>query len=277
MAALSGEGNQAMPRLHINGIDLHFAVTGQGQPVLFIHGLGSSSRDWEPQTAFFARRYQVVTFDLRGHGQSQKPPGPYSMLLFASDAAQLLKALGLAPAHVVGISLGGMIALQLAADSPASVRSLVVVNTGPEYVVRTMKERWQVASRLLMVRLLGMRRLGEVLGQRLFPKPGQIALRQLFAKRWEENDPRAYLASMRAIIGWSVTDRLAGIGVPTLVVAADQDYTPVKVKEDCVARMPQAELVVIRDSRHATPVEHPVIFNETTMAFLARQAPDSLC
>jgi pimeloyl-ACP methyl ester carboxylesterase len=266
-----------MPRLRINGIDLYFEVMGQGQPVLFIHGLGSSSRDWEPQTACFARRYQVVTFDLRGHGQSEKPPGPYSMPLFASDAAELLKALGLAPAHVVGISLGGMIALQLAADSPALVRSLVIANAGPEYVVRTLKERWQVASRLLMVRLLGMRRLGEVLGKRLFPKPGQIALRQLFAKRWAENDPRAYLASMHAIIGWSVTDRLAGIGVPTLVVAADQDYTPVAVKAACVARMPRAELIVIQDSRHATPVEHPTPFNEATMAFLSRQEPSTPC
>ena len=277
MAALSGQWNQAMPRLHINGIELYYQIAGQGQPILLIHGLGSSSRDWEQQTDFFARSYQVVTFDLRGHGQSQKPPGPYSMSLFAGDAAELLKALGLAPAHVVGISLGGMIALQLAADSPTSVRSLVIVNAAPEYVVRTLKERWQVASRLLIVRFLGMRRLGAVLGKRLFPKPGQSALRQLFAKRWAENDPRAYLASMRAIVGWSVNDRLAGIDVPTLVVAADQDYTPVAVKAACVARMPQAELIVIQDSRHATPVEQPALFNATTMAFLARQEPSAHC
>jgi pimeloyl-ACP methyl ester carboxylesterase len=261
-----------MPGLRINGITLHYESTGQGQPVLFIHGLGSSGRDWSEQTAFFARHFRVVTLDLRGHGQSDKPPGPYSMPLFASDTARLLAELGLAPAHVVGISLGGMVALQLAADAPAAVRSLVIVNAAPEFVVHTLKERWQLMLRLLIVRLLGMRKLGEVLGRRLFPKAGQAGLRQLFAARWAENDPRAYLAALRAMVGWSVVDRLAGINVPTLVVAADQDYTPLAVKAACVARMPRAELVVIPDSRHATPVEHPAPFNDKVMAFLAKQA-----
>jgi pimeloyl-ACP methyl ester carboxylesterase len=261
-----------MPRVRINGIDLHYDISGRGQPLLFIHGLGSSGRDWHEQASFFSRHFQVVTFDLRGHGQSEKPPGPYSMPLFASDTARLLAVLGLAPAHVVGISLGGMVALQLAADSPATVRSLVIVNAGSEFVVRTLQERWQVIMRLLTVRLLGMRRLGEILAKRLFPKAGQAGLRQLFATRWAENDPRAYLAALRALVGWSVTARLDGIDMPTLIVAADQDYTPLAVKEACVARMPRAELVVIRDSRHATPVEHPALFNETLMAFLSKQA-----
>ncbi len=263
-----------MPKLKVRDVELYYEVTGQGQPLVFIHGLGSGARDWEYQVPVFCEQYQVVAFDLRGHGQSDKPPGPYSIAQFADDTAALMEGLDLGPAHVAGISLGGMVALQLAVSHGGLVRSLTVVNAGPEFIVRTGKERLQVLQRQLIVRLLGMRKMGEVLSQRLFPKPGQEDLRRLFVERWAENDPRAYRAAMQAIVGWSVADRLDGIECPTLVIAADQDYTPVAAKEAFVARLPHAELVVIADSRHATPVERPDEFNAALLAFLSRQALD---
>ena len=261
-----------MSKLHVRDIDLYYEIAGQGQPILFIHGLGSSSRDWEPQVAFFAKHYQVVTFDVRGHGQSGKPPGPYSIPLFATDTAELIKSLGIAPAHVVGISMGGMIAFQLAVSAADLVRSLVIVNSGPEFILRTFKERIGGLQRLLIVRLLGMRKMGQVLSKRLFPKPEHEELRRVFVERWAENDRRAYSDAMRAIVGWSVSDRLGDIRSPTLVIAADEDYAPVSLKEAYIAKMPQAELVVIADSRHATPAERPEQFNEALMAFLSKQA-----
>lgn len=261
-----------MSKLHVRDIDLYYEIAGQGQPILFIHGLGSSSRDWEPQVAFFAKHYQVVTFDVRGHGQSGKPPGPYSIPLFATDTAELIKSLGIAPAHVVGISMGGMIAFQLAVSAADLVRSLVIVNSGPEFILRTFKERIGGLQRLLIVRLLGMRKMGQVLSKRLFPKPEHEELRRVFIERWAENDRRAYSDAMRAIVGWSVSDRLGDIRSPTLVITADEDYAPVSLKEAYVAKIPQAELVVIADSRHATPAERPEQFNEALMAFLSKQA-----
>lgn len=133
-----------MTKLRVCDIDLYYEVTGQGNPIVFIHGLGSSIRDWEYQVEYFSRRFQVIAFDIRGHGKSEKPAGPYSIPLFAGDTAELIKALDIAPAHVVGISLGGMIALQLAANEPELVRSLVVVNSGSEMVARSLKERLEV-------------------------------------------------------------------------------------------------------------------------------------
>ena len=78
-----------MPTIQINGIAEHYEIFGQGQPILFIHGLGSSSRDWEYQIDYFSKMYRVITIDVRGHGQSDKPPGPYSVPLFAADTAKL--------------------------------------------------------------------------------------------------------------------------------------------------------------------------------------------
>lgn len=261
-----------MSKIQVNGIQMHYQVTGQGQPLVFIHGLGSSGRDWEFQVDHFYLDYQVVVFDVRGHGQSEKPPGPYSIPRFAQDTAALLRALDLGPAHVVGISMGGMIAFQLALEAPELVRSLAIVNSWPEMVVRTWRERLQIWQRALIVQMLGMRKMGEVLAGRLFPKPEQAPIREIFIERWAENDKRAYQDSMRALVGWSVSERIETITCPVLVVAADQDYTPVESKAAYTRRLPNAELVVIEDSRHATPAEHPQQFNQVLGAFLQRQA-----
>jgi len=258
-----------MPICHLDDVDLHYEVVGEGQPLLFIHGLGSRGSAWELQVPDFADRYQVIVLDVRGHGESSKPAGPYSVRLFAADTVGLLNALGIGSAHVVGISMGGMIGLQLALDHPEAVRSLVVVNSGAEFVVRNLRQRVQVWQRFMIVRLLGMRKMGEVLSGRLFPKPEQEELRAEFVERWAENDPRAYLASMRAIIGWSVADRLGDIGCPTMVIASDNDYTPVAEKQAIVDQIAGAELVVIEDARHAVTAEQPEQFNAVLDGFLA--------
>ena len=263
-----------MPKLSVNNIDLHYEITGQGQPVLFIHGLGSSARDWEYQVSFFSKHYQVITFDLRGHGQSQKPVGPYSMSLFAHDTAELIKSLGVAPVHVVGISLGGMIAFQLAVDYPGLIKSLVIANAWAEVVPRTSKDYWNVFMRFAVTRLFGMRKTGEVLGGRLFPEEKQADLKKLFIEHWAENDKQAYLETLRAIVGWSVMDHIHKIDLPTLILTAEYDYTPISDKDAVVAKMPQAELVVIPNSRHATPVDSPQEFNEAVISFLSKVGSD---
>ncbi|MEE8057395.1 MAG: alpha/beta hydrolase [Pseudomonadales bacterium] len=260
-----------MPILNLDDIDLYYEIVGDGEPLLFIHGLGSSCRDWEQQVSFFANRYKVIVFDVRGHGKSNKPPGPYSIPLFATDTVKMLKALGISSAHIVGISMGGMIAFQLAVSQPEVVRSLVIVNSSPEFIVQTLKLRMQVWQRFLIVRLLGMRKIGKVLSKRLFPKAEQEELRAVFVERWAENDAKAYREAMAAIIGWSVADRIDDIGCPTLMIAADGDYTPVVVKEAYVERMAKAKLVVIEDSKHALPLEKPKEFNVVLEGFLAEQ------
>lgn len=261
-----------MPYQDVRGISLYYEVTGSGPPLLLLHGLGSSTRDWQFQTEAFADRYRVVTLDLRGHGRSDKPPGPYSMPLLARDVARFMEAGGLESAHVVGMSMGGMVGLQLAADHPGRVRSLTIVNSVAAIPVRTWQQRLVWYGRRLLVQLLGMGAVGWVLAHRLFPHEGQDALRSEFARRWAENDRRAYLASIDAIAGWSVRARLPEIACPTLYLTADQDYTPVRLKRACAARMPDARVTVIPATRHALPVEHPEAFNAALGRFLEEAA-----
>lgn len=258
-----------MSTIQVNAIDLYYELCGQGEPLLLIHGLGSSSRDWEKQVDDFAGHYQVITYDVRGHGCSSKPVGPYSIKLFAEDTAALLKQLDILPAHVVGISMGGMIAFELALDFPNLVKSLTIVNSYPEVRVENFQDRLTVWRRFLLLEVLGMRGMGAALSKVLFINPEQEDLRKTFVEHWAENDKRAYRESLRAIVGWDVEDRLGEIRCPTLIVASDEDYMPLEEKRAYAAKIPDARLVVIKDARHAVTAEKPEQFNAALEAFLA--------
>ena len=262
-----------MPSANLGDIRLYYETSGEGEPLLLIHGLGSSTRDWENQIPRFSGRYRVVTPDLRGHGRSDKPAGPYSIPLFARDIAELLRSLELSPAHVVGISLGGFIAFQLALDHAELVRSLVVVNSAPGLRTGRFRDRlrltWALILRRLIVRLFGMRTLGRFLSRKLFPRAEQKELKRTFIERWAENDRNAYLASLAAVPGWSAEGQLESINCPTCVISGEHDFIPLALKKDYTAKLPNGELVVIPRSGHFTPVDEPERFDEAVMAFLA--------
>jgi len=257
-----------MPYVCIDETRLYWSECGDGPPLVLVHGLGSSGRDWAPQVDRFAERHRVLRLDLRGHGRSERGDGSYSVAQFARDVAVFLRKRAAAPAHVVGLSLGGMVALELAAGAPALVRRLVVVNSVADMRLRSWHDVWVYASRRLAVQALGMRRVGRLLAHTLFVKPEQDDLRRTFVRRWAQNDKQAYLQAMDAIMRWSVADRLGRIPTPTLLVSSDEDYTPVTAKRRMAARMPNAEVAVVGDARHALPVERPAAFNATVEAFL---------
>lgn len=257
-----------MPQKLIRDININYEIIGDGQPLLFIHGLGSSLRDWEEQVPVFSKKFKVITLDLRGHGQTDKPKGPYSISMFAEDIAELIKSLKVDPVHVVGISLGGAIGFHLAINHPYITKSLVVVNMSASVPIKTLKEKQMFFLRVLIVKMMGMRKMGEVLAKRLFIKPEQEELRERMASRWAENDKKAYLSSLKTLKNWSVLERLHEIKCPTLVVSADEDYTPLSAKEEYTALIPNAKLVVIEDARHAVSVEKPEEFNTILFNFL---------
>lgn len=257
-------------RVRVDDVELYCEIAGKGEPLLLIHGLGSCGADWAPQIAHFRRGYRVVTFDLRGHGSSSKPREGYSIERFARDTAALLDTLETGPVHIAGISLGGMVAFRLAVDAPQRVKSLTIVNSGPEVPALTFKQRLPLYVRLFYIHTLGLRKMAKKIADRLFPEPGQGDLRSRFIERLAGNDKRCYVASLRAIFaGWGVADRLADIRCPVLFIAADQDYTPVELKQSYVDRLPNAGMVVIPNSRHALPMEKPREFNRALADFLA--------
>jgi pimeloyl-ACP methyl ester carboxylesterase len=188
----------------------------------------------------------------------------------AADAAAVIRALDAAPCHVVGLSLGGMVGFQLALDEPQLVRSLVVVNSGPEVVPRTAKEHLAILVRRVLSRVLPLRWLGAMFSRRLFPHEEQHALRAAFVTRFAENHKPSYLRTVSTILGWSVAARLESVRQPVLVVSGDRDYTTAARKRLYVDRIRGATMEVVRDSGHATPLDQPAEFNRLVLDFLRR-------
>ncbi|MCE9671865.1 alpha/beta hydrolase [Myxococcus stipitatus] len=257
-----------MSTLQLEGFSLHYEEGGQGIPVLLLHGLGSCGVDWELVAPRLSRGWRVIAPDARGHGKSGRPPGAYGVPLFARDIAALCDALKLGAVHVVGLSMGGMMGFQLAVDRPDLVRSLVIVNSGPELVARTLRRKFDFATRLLLLRLLGPKALANVLAPRLFPKPEQEGLRRRAIATFGANDPDAYLRATRGLLGWSVMPRLKDITCPVLVLHSERDYTPRSAKQAYVDLLPSARLQVLEDSGHAAPLDQPGPLTDAVEAFL---------
>ncbi len=261
-----------MPIFNVNNLNVYCDIYGQGEPIVLLHGLGSSTRDWENQVRFLAAHFKVIVFDLRGHGQTEKPDGPYSVSLLAKDTAALMQKILTEPATVIGHSLGGMIAFQLALEYPRLVKRLIIINSAPMVSFPSYIDAFKFYLRTLDVKLFGMNHISTVIAQLSFPNPHQEELRKLLISRWRENDPKAYLNSLAAFKGWSVVDRISSISCPTLVVTGDRDYTSVAFKEGYTKLMPNAELVVIKDSGHVTIIDQAEKLNEVILEFMKKSA-----
>ena len=258
--------------LRVEGARLWFQQAGAGAPLVLLHGLGASSADWEYQVPEFARGYQVVAPDFRGHGASDRS-GEYGVARFAADTWALLDHLKLRAPTLVGHSMGGAVAMQMALDRPGAVPRLVLANTLPSFLADTPAKRAMLWLRLIMMGLLGPRRMSEIMTRRLYPHPGQAKLRARVAKRNARNDRNAYLASIRALTRWSVRDRLRELAMPVLVLASEHDYFEGDEVDRFLAALPDGRLRRFAGARHGLPLEQPEVFNRAVLEFLEATAP----
>lgn len=270
MGARDVEGLRHLPTALVNGVEIFYDVHGSGEPLVLLHGLGASSQDWEHQVPELAQHYRVITPDLRGFGRSAKPRGPYSVAQFSGDMLALLDALGVSRCHLLGLSMGGAVAFQMALDQQPRFSSLIIVNSAPNFELHSWRRRLMAWTRILVPHLFGMRTLSHHVVNHLFPKPEQSELRARLIARASSNDRDAYVAAVHALKGWSIERRLGEIRTPTLVISAEFDYTPVAEKEHYVARMRNAQLRVIHDSRHASHWDQWQAFNGLVLDFLKR-------
>jgi len=258
-----------MPTLALDDTEIYYECTGTGAALLLIHGLGSSGDDWAFQRDAFARQHTLILPDLRGSGRSAKPHGPYSIAQFAGDLWALLDALGIETVQIRGFSLGGAVAIEMALLRPQRVLSLIVCNTLASYRTDTWRKWVEAHVQLALVRLLGLRRTARLIAKRMFPHDDQAPKRQRVVDVVGANPRRPYLDTVHALIGWSALERLSSLRAPTLIIAAEFDYTPLDEKRAEMQRFPQAQLVVIAGSRHGTPFDSIEEFNAAVLGFLS--------
>ncbi|HTI94893.1 MAG TPA: alpha/beta hydrolase [Rudaea sp.] len=261
-----------MPVREVNGASIYYECEGRGPPLLMIHGLGSSGDDWAFQREEFARHFTLVLPDLRGSGRSAKPPGPYSIAQFAADLWALLDALGIESTHLLGFSLGGAVAQEMALARPARVRKLVLCNALANYRTDTPRKWLEARLQVALVHFLGLRRTATLIANRLFPHEDQAPKRQRVIDVVGANPKAAYLSTIHALVGWSALERIRAIACPVLILAAEFDYTSLVDKRSEAAHFPQMEFVVIEGSRHGTPFDATEEFNARVLEFLANES-----
>lgn len=257
-----------MPSAQVNGTSIYYEHEGRGPPLLMIHGLGSSGDDWAFQREEFARHFTLILPDLCGSGRSAKPPGPYSIAQFAADLWALLDAFAIESTHLLGFSLGGAVAQEMALTQPARVRKLVLCNALANYRTDTLRKWLEARMQIALVHSLGLRRTARLIANRLFPHEDQAPKRQRVVDVVGANPKKAYLATIHALIGWSALERIHAIACPVLILAAEFDYTPLADKRAEAARFPHMKFVVIEGSRHGTPFDAIERFNACVVDFL---------
>lgn len=257
----------ALPYVDLNGVRLRYLDKGNGPPLMLIHGLGATHADFQKQIDFFARVFRVIAPDLRGHGDSEGG-GPFTVDRLATDCAQLLDELKVGSFFLVGHSMGGAVAMQLALFKPERVKKLVLADTLPSFRPKTFKKRLLLWSRLLVMKLLGPEALARRTARQMFPKPEHEPLRELLIRRNNRTPKEAYLALLMALSRWSVSDRLTWLQMPTFVVAGENDYFPAEEAQAFAEKLPDGRCRIIEGARHHLPLEKPDDFNRITMEFL---------
>jgi len=267
-----------MPTVKAGDINIYYEVHGEGEPLLLIMGYGCSSGGWFRQIPGLSREYQVVAFDNRGMGQSDKPDTSYTMEMMAGDVARLLEAIGIDAAHVYGVSMGGMIAQEFALRYQERVISLILGCTmcgGTQMIMpdaealtfifdmerRKMRTPEEEAREFLTF----------LCGQDFIDNNPDI-VEQFTVKFVEYVTPLyGYMRQGEAMMAHDTYDRLPQIKAPTLVITGTADkLIPIENSRLLASRIPNAELIIMENVEHGFWIEGVEEANNAILVFLER-------
>jgi len=273
-----------MPALRVNGATLWYQEFGAGpESIVFAHGLLWDGRMFSEQVRALSGRYRCITFDFRGQGQSEVTADGYDMDTLADDAAALIQALGAAPCHFVGLSMGGFVGMRLAARRPELIRSLVLMETSadpepPENVpkYRAMGLVGRVLGRLGFGLVAG-RVMRIMFGRKFLEDPARAAERADWRQRLMSNHRVGITRALGGVIGRKpIYDELSRIHCPTLVMVGDQDVATVPAKAERIhGAIAGSRLVVIPGAGHTSSAEEPAFVNAALAGFLSTVAPSA--
>jgi pimeloyl-ACP methyl ester carboxylesterase len=249
-----------MPKLNRNGVNIYYEVHGSGPVILLTHGYSATAQMWKGQIEPLTRKNTLITWDMRGHGQSDYPAdqSAYSEEATVGDMAAILDAVGAKKAIVGGLSLGGYMSLAFYRVHPERVNALLIIDTGPGFKKDDAREVWN-------------KRAGET-GDR-YDKEGLAVLKSGSAERayavHRSADGLARAArGMLAQKNSAVIESLPNIKVPSIVIVGSND-TPFLAASDYMAsKIPGCKKAVIPDAGHAANIDQPKAFNEAVLGFL---------
>lgn len=248
-----------MPYIERDGVKVYYESAGSGPALLLSHGYSATSRMWRGQVDAFKDGYQVITWDMRGHGESDSPPdqAQYSEDATVDDMRAVLQAAGCEQAVIGGLSLGGYMSLAFCLKYPQMTRALMLFDTGPGYRNPQAREGWNETAYRRAER---------------FEQGGLAALSggdEVRASTHRSAQGLAMAArGMLAQFDSRVIESLESIKVPALVLVGANDQAFLAATDYMAARIPGATKVVIEDAGHAANMHQPAAFNEAVAAFL---------
>jgi len=257
-----------MPATTANGIKLNYKVEGHGDPLVMIMGFSANRSAWSPQISFFKKYYKVVTFDNRGVGKSDKPEGPYSTRMMAEDTVKLMDHLEIKKAHILGASMGGMIAQELAINYPERVSKLVLACTfaRKDDISGDTAEQAELLHLSPQKMAAGMVKLAanKPINQFVFSNLAMIQASFMGVSA------KAGLKGQReACNSHNTLDRLPLIKAPTLVIVGTKDRIIKPISSEVIARnIPGATLTKIEGGSHMFTMEMKTSFNQKVLDFL---------
>ncbi|MHA2423959.1 MAG: alpha/beta fold hydrolase [Candidatus Thorarchaeota archaeon] len=262
-----------MPFIKINGINFYYEIHGDGEPVVFGNGIFSNTLGWIHQLPVFSKEFQVILYDMRGQGQSDKPEEEYSFEIHADDQKALLDELGFSKVHHVGISYGAELGLVFALKYPKMLKSLVVCSAVSHIdpLLYKMAELWRLACVRKDPELFYHATLPLNFGETFLRE--QITILEQAKVRYEGLDFPALVRLLDAFLAINVTEQLPKIKVPTCIIAGEKDllkpvYPCSKLMHDAI---PNSEMIIVHDSGHAITFEKPEEFNSIVLGFLRKQ------
>jgi len=265
-----------VPKITSNGIELYYETCGAGQPLVLISGLGYSSWQWHRMVPFLAEHFQVIIFDNRGVGQSDKPAGPYTAQMLAADTVGLLDALNIEKAIVMGHSMGGFIAQALALDFPQRVKKLILCSTnfgGPHHVPVTA-EAMKVLTDVTSDALTRFKN-----GLVVSTAPGWAEKNPAMVEEWirwrvaNPIEPVHYQAQLAIGLGLlpeaaAFENKLPNISVPTLILFGAHDKVVPPANADLLAKqITGSRIRIFPDAGHFFPIEIPEVASKAVVEF----------
>ncbi|KUP91081.1 3-oxoadipate enol-lactonase [Tritonibacter horizontis] len=245
-----------MPLADLGDVQINYSLTGpaNGAPVVFAHALGLEARIWDPVIARLPDGLRILTYDLRGHGRSSVPEGPYSMGALVRDAERLLDFCEIRDSLFVGLSVGGMIAQGLAIKRLDQIRALVLSNTAAKIGT---PEIWQ--RRMETIRAGGLSAISAETMQRWFPraylKSGAAAATEALVAGQSVD---GYLGCCAAIAGTDFYTPTSGLRLPVLGIAGSEDgSTPPDLVRETTELIPGARFALLRRTGHVPPIDQP--------------------
>lgn len=266
-----------MPHVEVNGQRLYYEVHGEGPPLLCVHGLSVDTLGWTLQVPVWSQQFQTIVFDNRDVGQSSRAAGEYEIADMAADTLALADALGLESFHLLGLSMGGTIAQEVALAAPERVRSLTLVVTFPGGGAWARTQGVQWARRALRMSLE--ERTDELLlvtlSEATFENADGVAfLRQLLLSNPNPQEAEAFGRQLLATSRHEARDRLGALAMPVHVIGAEHDVLlPVWKSRELADLIPGATLTVLERAAHGVNVDDAERFNAVVLDFLAAAAP----